>query len=144
MARIRSIEDGNLSSTIRTSRISTFNDIDLTFEKKPSGDIYKKSDAAAVKQSVKNIISTNRLEKPFEPAFGADVTGMLFELATSGTSFALKEQIKNAIFVYEPRAEIINIDCYDRDDNSLYVRVTFTVVSTREQVSVETTLTRLR
>ena len=63
MARIRSIEDGNLSSTIRTSRVSTFNDIDLTFEKKPSGDVYKKSDAAAVKQSVKNIISTNRLEK---------------------------------------------------------------------------------
>ena len=59
MARVRSFEDGNLNSTIRTSRLQNFSDIDLLFDKKPSGDIYKKTDAAAVKQSVKNIISTN-------------------------------------------------------------------------------------
>lgn len=145
MARVRSIEDGNLNSTIRTSRLKQFSDIDLSFDKKPSGDIYKKTDAAAVKQSVKNIISTNLLEKPFLDDFGANITGMLFELAQTGAPYRIKEQIKNSLYKYEPRAEIVDIECYPRDDdNSLYVRVVFTVVSTREEVSVTTTLSRLR
>ena len=145
MARVRSFEDGNLNSTIRTSRLQNFADIDLLFDKKPSGDIYKKTDAAAVKQSVKNIISTNLLEKPFLSDYGANITGMLFELAQGGATFRIKEQIKNSLFKYEPRAEILDIDCRPmEDENSLYVQVVFTVVSTREEVSVETTLSRLR
>ena len=60
MARQLSIEDGNLSSSILTSREKKYSDIDLLFDKKPSGDIYKKQEAAAVKQSVKNIVSTTQ------------------------------------------------------------------------------------
>ena len=73
MARQLSIEDGNLSSSILTSRKKSYSDIDLLFERKPSGDIYQKTDADAVKQSVKNIVSTNRFEKPFEVFFPVQV-----------------------------------------------------------------------
>ena len=82
MARQLSIEDGNLKSSILTSRQKKYSDLHLSFDKKPSGDIYKQQEAAAVKQSVKNIVSTNRNEKPFNVNFGADITGMLFELSS--------------------------------------------------------------
>ena len=60
-----SIEDGNLSTkSITTTRQLTFTDIDLTFTAKPSGEIYKKTDAAAVKQAIKNLLLTNKMEKP--------------------------------------------------------------------------------
>ena len=72
--RAFSIEDGVLNSgTLVTARNRVFKDIDLSIAKKPSGDIFKKQDAAAVKQSVKNILLTNRNEKPFTPNFGGDL-----------------------------------------------------------------------
>ena len=130
MARILSIEDGNLSSSILTSRDKLYSDIDLLFERRPSGDIYRKTDADAVKQSVKNIVSTNRYEKPFEIFYGANITGMLFELAEVGMATHIEDQIKSALEQYEPRAKILNIDVNSNPDrNSLQVRLLFRIIS---------------
>ena len=50
-----SLEDGNLSNKpIITSQTKTYNDIDLSFKKKTTGDVFKKTDAAAVKQYLRN------------------------------------------------------------------------------------------
>lgn len=145
MARILSIEDGNLSSSILTSRDKLYSDIDLLFERRPSGDIYRKTDADAVKQSVKNIVSTNRYEKPFEIFYGANITGMLFELAEVGMATHIEDQIKSALEQYEPRAKILNIDVNSNPDrNSLQVRLLFRIISTEQEVELETTVSRLR
>ena len=54
--RAFAVEDGNIGlTTINTSRSKSYSDIDLTFTAKASGDIFKKSHAAAVKQAVKNL-----------------------------------------------------------------------------------------
>ena len=51
-----SIEDGNLQSrSVVTTKQKIYKDLDLTFARAPNDDVYKKTDAAAVKQSVKNI-----------------------------------------------------------------------------------------
>ena len=145
MARQLSIEDGNLSSSILTSRRKSYSDIDLLFERKPSGDIYRKTDADAVKQSVKNIVSTNRYEKPFEIFYGANITGMLFELAEAGLGTHIEDQIKSALEQYEPRAKILNIEVNSNPDrNSLQVALLFRIKSTEQEVELETTVSRLR
>lgn len=145
MGKVLSVEDKSLASSILTSRSKTYSDIDLSFAKKPSGDVYKKSDAAAVKQSVKNIVSTNRFEKPFQPNFGANITGLLFELATNRTSQMVRRQIEDVVYRYEPRAEILDIEVSDKvDQNTLKVKLTFKVVNTEEVVSITTTISRLR
>ena len=44
--RAFSIEDGNLATKpITTSQTRTYKDIDLSFKKKTTGDIFKKNDA---------------------------------------------------------------------------------------------------
>ena len=145
MSRVLSIEDGNLSSSIITSRDKLYSDIDLLFERRPSGDIYKKTDADAVKQSVKNIVSTNRYEKPFEIFYGANITGMLFELADAGMGTHIEDQIQSAIEQYEPRAKILNIDVNSNPDrNSLQVTLLFRIKSNEQEVEFETTVSRLR
>ena len=145
MAKILSVEDKSLSSSIISSRTRSFSDIDLSFAKKPSGDIYKKVDAAAVKQSVINIVTTNRFEKPFNPSFGADVTGLLFELADGRRNYVVKKQIEDVVFRYEPRADILDISCTTLPDvNTLGVKITFKVVNTEEVVTISTTVSRLR
>ena len=145
MARILSIEDGNLSSSILTSREKKYSDIHLLFEKKPSGDIYKKTEADAVKQSVKNIVSTNTTEKPFDMEYGANITGMLFELSNVLEQENIKDQITSSINRYEPRARVLDILVNDNPDaNTLKVFVTFRVLSTGEVVELETNVSRLR
>ena len=49
MARAFSIEDRTLDTSIISSRNVAYKDVDLSFTAKPAGDIYKKTDAAAVK-----------------------------------------------------------------------------------------------
>jgi len=144
--RVLSTEDGNLQkSTLISSRTVDYLDIDLTFAKRPSGDIYKKRDAAAVKQSIKNLLLTDFYEKPFQPFFGANLRAMLFELADEDTEDEVEENIRNAITKYEPRAEILTITVNVLpDQNDMRVSVYFKIISTQETVTFTTNLSRLR
>ena len=144
--RVLSTEDGNLQkSTLISSRAVDYLDIDLTFAKRPSGDIYKKKDAAAVKQSIKNLLLTDFYEKPFQPFFGANLRAMLFELADEDTEDEVEENIINAINKYEPRAEILTITVNVLpDQNDMRVSVYFKIISTEETVTFTTNLSRLR
>ena len=49
MARAFSIEDRTLDRSIISSRNVSYKDVDLSFSAKPSGDIYKKTDAVCSK-----------------------------------------------------------------------------------------------
>jgi phage baseplate assembly protein W len=147
MAKTFSIEDGNTSvSTIFGSRKRKYSDIDLTFTSKSvSKDIFKKEDAAAVKQAVKNLCMTNLNEKPFLPDFGANIQGMLFELADADTEEEIEDQVIASINKYEPRAKVLNVLANSLPDiNSIDVKITFQVINTQEEVSVSIVLARLR
>lgn len=145
-SRVLSTEDGNLAtSTLVTSRSRDYIDVDLTLEAKPNGEIYKKRDAAAVKQAVKNLILTNHFEKPFLPFYGGNVTGLLFELAYDDVAEETRSSIISALEKYEPRARIIDIDVLAQpDNNNLRVTVEFQVVNTDEIVTFSTVVSRLR
>lgn len=141
-----SVEDGNLNSQpIIASRKVAYSDIDLTFTAKPSGDIYKKVDAADVKQSVKNLLLTNYTEKPFNMLFGGNLNDFLFELDTDTNIDLLANQIIEAVDLYEPRAEVTRVDTNIKpDNNEVRVTVEFQILSTSELVLLDLTLTRLR
>jgi len=146
VSRAFSIEDGNLNSaSIIVGRKKKYSDIDLTFARRPDNDVYKKTDAAAVKQSVKNILMTNYAERPFMPEFGANLNDFLFNLDTEFDDDLLEESIIRAIEDYEPRAVVLNVKVTTKPDfNSVTATVTFRVLSTNEVLSVNLDLTRLR
>ena len=146
MATQLSTEDGNLSvSTLIGTRTRLYKDIDLTFANKTSGEIFKKESAAAVKQAVKNLMLTNYFEKPFQPKFGGNLRDMLFDLADDDAEEDIEERIKNAIGVFEPRAQALNVTAVATPDrNSIRVTVEFRVINTQEIVTVTTVLARLR
>ena len=146
MATKLAAEDGNLgTSSIIGSRTKIYKDIDLTFAAKASGDIFKKTDAAAVKQAVKNLMLTNHFEKPFQPRFGANLRDLLFDLADDDAEEDIEERCINAINVFEPRAQALNITAIARPDrNSISVTVEFRIINTDELVKFTSTLARLR
>lgn len=149
MARVFSQEDGNLSTrSIITSRTKSYADIDLSFTRKPGTvtDIYKKTDAAAVKQSVKNILMTNRVEKPFLPYYGGNLNSFLFELADDELDTdEIQDVVVESISNFEPRALVRAVDVILRpDNNTINVTVKFQVMNTSELQEIVITLTRLR
>ena len=146
MATKLSTEDGNLDvSSIIGTRTKVYKDIDLTFANKPSGEIFKKQDAAAVKQAVKNLMLTNYFEKPFQPKFGGNLRDMLFDLADDDAEEDIEDRIKAAITIFEPRAQALNVTAIATPDrNSIRVTAEFRVINTQETVTVTTVLARLR
>lgn len=140
-------EDTDLQTAqVSSSRVRQYKDIDLSFAKKPSGEIFKKTDAAAVKQAVKTLLLTNFLEKPFRPGFGGNLRTDLFELAENfATGPAVREKIIASIGRYEPRAEVLDVRVNALPDtNTLDVTIEFRVINTDEIVTLTTTLSRLR
>ena len=146
MATKLAAEDVRLgSSSIVGARTKVYKDIDLTFAVKPSGEIFKKTDAAAVKQAVKNLMLTNYYEKPFQPKFGANLRDLLFELADDESEEDIEESCRHAINVFEPRAQALNVTAISKPDrNSISVVVEFRIINTDELVTFTSTLARLR
>jgi len=140
-------DQGDLNtSTVKSARNKEHIDIDLNFTPKAtSGDIFKKTQLSAVKQSIKNLLMTNRLEKPFVANFGANITGMLFELADGESDYFLKKDIVSTIQIFEPRVQVLNLDVkVDPDYNRLGVKLEFKIRNTNEVAEFSTTLRRLR
>ena len=146
MATKLAAEDVRLgSSSIIGARTKLYKDIDLTFAARPSGEIFKKTDAASVKQAIKNLMLTNHFEKPFQPKFGANLRALLFDLADEEAEEDIEERCKLAIGVFEPRAEALNVTAISNPDrNSIQVVLEFRVINTEELVKFTTTLARLR
>ena len=146
MARVFAQEDGNLSTRpITTSRTTSYTDIDLTFTNKSNGEIFKKTDAASVKQAVRNILMTNKGEKPFNPHYGGNLNDFLFSLSEDLDNIEIENAIMLAIDAQEPRAAVRGVQVLLKGDyNSIHVLVQFQVVNTLEMAELNLEHTRLR
>jgi phage baseplate assembly protein W len=140
------IEDGNQETrSLVTSRNRLYKDIDLELNIRPTGDVFKKSDAAAVKQSVKTILLTNFGEKPFLPSFGANLHSLLFELVDEQIEDSIEIAVRQAIKQYEPRAVVNRVRVQAlSDNNTVSVQVEYTIISTSETVITQVSIARVR
>ena len=66
---------------------------------------------------------TNKYERPFKPNFGANLRGLLFELADDITKYEMRNQIIEAIKDYEPRVKIDEIYLNQDRANRMYVNI---------------------
>lgn len=140
-------EDGNLSRSFISGRTVPYKDIDLSMiVNAGTGDVYRKTDADAVKQGVKNVLMTNRLEKPFQPEYGGDLESLLFDLMAPGdVEETIRRKIANAIKSFEPRARLISTEINaTQDENKVFISITFSIVNTDTTVRLTTTVNRLR
>ena len=146
MQRIFSIEDGDLQNKpITTSINRTYSDIDCVFAARPSGDIYKKTDAAAVRQSVKNLLMTNRGEVPFNPFYGGNLNRFLFSLSSDIDEEDVGNAVLHVIKTYEPRAKVLEVGVQiNPEENSINIYVEFKVLNYPQPISISVTIARTR
>ena len=112
-------------------RISrAFKDISLSFEPHPiTNDLRVLKNEAAIRRSVKNIVQTIPTEKFFNPLFGSDVRGSLFEFVDFGTASVISDQIQISIENFEPRVDNLQVEVFPRpDQNEFEVTVIFDII----------------
>lgn len=108
-------------------------------------DIARKVNETAIKESIKNIILTNKGERPFNPDFGSNVRQMLFENVTPQTIDTTRELIREAIENFEPRCKLIGVDITgDIDRNDIRVDIVFQVINTDTATRFSVILNRVR
>lgn len=108
-------------------------------------DLAVKINEESVKESIKNLILTDRGERLFQPSLGSDVKASLFELNTPVGIKILQEKIRAVLVNYEPRAEIIDIRIDSKiDDNSVRIEIFFAVQNKEEPIAVTVFIERTR
>ena len=108
----------------------SFRDFSLTFEKNAvTNDILALKNEAAIKESVKNIVLYNFYEKPFDPFFGGNIIGLLFENSTPTMELEIKSRIEESVEVYEPRVTAVSVDVeFEPDRNELNCSVSYLIL----------------
>ena len=104
-----------------------------------SGDIGKKTGAAAVKGALVSILKTNFNERLFAPEFGTGIRGLLFEPMEHKTEQRIKKEVESAVARHEPRAEVLGVSVKAQHDKNRYeVSVVFNVASEAETQKLTT------
>ena len=108
----------------------SFRDFSLTFEKNAvTNDILALKNEAAIKESVKNIVLYNFYEKPFDPFFGGNIIGLLFENYTPSMELEVKNRIEESVEIHEPRVTAVSVDVdFEPDRNELNCSVSYLIL----------------
>ena len=137
---------------INNANVDTYiyKDLSLFFTPNPvSGDVTMVTDVQDIKRSVRNLVLTNRFEKPFHPEIASHVRDLLFEPFSPVTINLLRNRIETVLENYEPRVTLTDVEVEDpdfqkMDNNELNVRIFFTLKNDPEIQTVDVLLERLR
>ena len=83
----------------------------------------------AIKQSIKNLVLTQKGEKLFQPEIGSGVYELLFEPMDPFTADSIRDEVINTLGQYEPRITILEVDVEPNEDtNTFDVTVEYRIV----------------
>ena len=108
----------------------SFRDFSLTFEKNAvTNDVLSLTNESAIKAAVKNIVLYNFYEKPFDPLFGGNILGLLFENASPELENDLTERLIDAVNLHEPRVAVIDVlTKWEENRNQLDVSIEYVIL----------------
>ena len=132
--------------TGKSKKITLYQDFKKNLEKSPvSSDLTVLKDEDSVKESIKNLILTNRGERLMQPDLGGNISGMLFENITPATLVLIQNNIRTTIDLYEPRAELIDVIASSNiDDNVVKVEIAFYITNVQQPITLDVFLERTR
>ena len=139
MSKIQSLTEHSIKKVVYSDFFTDFSRNSVT------GQLNKKTNAEAVKQSIRNLLLTNRYERPFQPELGSGLTGLLFENYTPGLELRAKKMVEEVFDNHEPRAQLMKVDVGGSPDhNTLSFQITFRIINTTEPETLDIILERTR
>ena len=129
-----------------SKREVVFSDVPGDFTLNPVNlDLTRKTNEEAIKESIMNILFTNKGERLMRPAFGGNIEATLFENLTPVTASLTEDRIKETLKLFEPRADILSVSVTTNlDSNNLDITITFKLINSSDPVNFTVTLNRVR
>jgi phage baseplate assembly protein W len=123
-----------------------YKDLDLNFTVHPvKKDISRHLNEKAIINSVKNLVSTNFYERPFQPELGSAIRALLFEPVDSVFGASIERRLFDVINNYEPRVSVESIVAIPApDENGYKVSMTFYIVNLPNPITINFFLERIR
>lgn len=113
---------GNRLRILAAEKMDFYSDIPADFRRdEKTNDLASIKNISAVQQSMVGIISTNKGSRPFNPEFGCDIHGSLFENMTDASMFTIEKSVASAIKQYERRVKLDNIVITPNYDQNEYI-----------------------
>ena len=97
-----------------------YSDINIKLNKATSGDIEKKIDIDAVKNSIRNILSTRQGSRRMLPEFANNLHDFLFDPIDKETAYNIGERMLEAIQMWDNRVVIEEVSIIPDYDNNQY------------------------
>ena len=126
--------------------MATFTDFNNSFTFLPAtGDLAVKRDVDSVKQSIKNLVLTDKGERLMQPKIGCKLRSLLFENFTPQAKIVAKQTISETIEQFEPRAQLLNIEISNSPDSyAMYVSIIFNLINNEQQQVLDLEIERIR
>lgn len=134
------------SRIISNSTKPVFSDIDPAFTRSPkTSDVLLIRDDAAVRMSLKNLLSTSFGERLFQPTIGGSLRPLLFEPIDAITTMEIRDRILQTVKNHEPRVGNVIVDVIANPDENYYtVNLEYSVVGIGKTDRVSVVLERVR
>jgi hypothetical protein len=123
-----------------------FSDLDFNFTQHPvTEDVALKTNVAAIKQSLRNLILTKNYERPFNGNLGSPVNSLLFEPFSPMLRIMLVKSIEQLVENYEPRIQLEDvIIILDEDSYSVEINIYYKILNTSTLQQFDLILKRTR
>jgi len=134
------------AATTRTLQKVIYSDFFTDFSPHVNtGQINKKTNVDAVKQSVRNLLLTDFYERPYQPTLGSNLKALLFENYGPETQILIQDAVIDVFDKFEPRAVLISVNPISNPDmNSMTVTITFRIINSTEPASLHLIIERVR
>lgn len=122
-----------------------YRDFNTTFNPHPvTGRLTILENNDSVERALRNIMLTNKYERPYQPELGANIVAKLFEPLDAISLFQIQKEIEVAIKNFEPRVEIIQIKADKAGENGINVTLVYSILNQANPVTTTFFLERVR
>jgi phage baseplate assembly protein W len=125
-------------------QVPDFKDFSLTFKSHPvTDDLQVVKDDAAIKQSIRSLLLTNKRERLFNSDIGTRLREVLFEPLDFASASIVETEIRDVLKTYEPRITVIRVDVFPNDaDDGYDVELDYIITGRDQRVTTELFLER--
>lgn len=118
-----------------------YSDIDINFILQENGDLKISTELEAIKNSLRNIMSTLKGERRMLPEFALNLWYLLYEPIDETTALEIGQNVLGAIVDWDNRIEITDLQIEPIYDKNCYeIVIVFTVKQTGESDILTTIL----
>lgn len=113
--------------------MSKYIDLDINFTKHPiTGDVSVVKDDNAIRQSLKNLLTLNFYDAPFQPEKGTQIGSILFEPVSETSVVRIQKIIQDMVEKYEPRVEVLDVQVQIMEETGYAIQLFYRVINTIE------------